>query len=567
MSPILTPRAITSEFEDFSLAETGAGELISLAECSSEHFIRTGKPFRIAVAEKTWWLKELSASVEDIIKKEFPNSQARETLIMKRLLYLLSINVQLIFVSDGPDKPEKKVWALDRSYDEEFVAPLRRLLDHLGVPHHKAPGEAEAECARLQILGVVDAVWADDWTALTFGATTMIDFDEPEGRDYVAGRDLDYVVIYRTKSMKMSQLDFLMHDIIVGSDYSDGVIGCDWDWEYFAQIKDHWRFTSAKRALEMAVAGQPPNVWTPRFRDDLQEMVRITLPDCEFLELGDDFPLADLQACTQLNVSPNDVLLDLPCLRQGWVRPYGPNMRTRYQFFKHNFSPANNTSQTFSAWLAQALVPIELYNKIRDTQDGDGQIKSRRDDGLTLLSQGETLTKIDCEVWTVIPELLSIAESLGEGRAVKPERIDVNLLSCVVRCGLPEGCVLYSPKTESGGKEKNLKRGYEGIDRANHPPRKRPNLTQDVENHETTSASLQPAGPKQEPSFTESSDGTGGRHEGPVLGQYPVTFTMPLRPKLNPTSTETSNGARTEDHRPVRRQLSHTLPFRPRRDE
>jgi Holliday junction resolvase YEN1 len=31
-------------------------------------------------------------------------------------------------------------------------------MEHLGIPWHKAPGEAEAECAEVQKLGVVDAV-------------------------------------------------------------------------------------------------------------------------------------------------------------------------------------------------------------------------------------------------------------------------------------------------------------------------------------------------------------------------------------------------------------------------
>jgi hypothetical protein len=42
------------------------------------------------------------------------------------------------------------------------------MLRCFGIPFHEAPGEAEAEaeCARLQILGLVDAVWSQGLTVL-----------------------------------------------------------------------------------------------------------------------------------------------------------------------------------------------------------------------------------------------------------------------------------------------------------------------------------------------------------------------------------------------------------------
>ena len=38
----------------------------------------------------------------------------------------------------------------------------------------KAPGEAEAELAYLNQIGVIDAVWTDDVDTLVFGATLVI---------------------------------------------------------------------------------------------------------------------------------------------------------------------------------------------------------------------------------------------------------------------------------------------------------------------------------------------------------------------------------------------------------
>lgn len=48
----------------------------------------------------------------------------------------------------------------------ERIALLTKTLDALRVPHHRAPGEAEAECAKLQQEEIVDAVWSEDGDTL-----------------------------------------------------------------------------------------------------------------------------------------------------------------------------------------------------------------------------------------------------------------------------------------------------------------------------------------------------------------------------------------------------------------
>lgn len=63
-----------------------------------------------------------------------------------------------MFVSDGPDVPPKRSRDAGRRVDRKQRALLNEILDGLGVAHIEAPGEAEAECCRLQTLGLVDAV-------------------------------------------------------------------------------------------------------------------------------------------------------------------------------------------------------------------------------------------------------------------------------------------------------------------------------------------------------------------------------------------------------------------------
>jgi Holliday junction resolvase YEN1 len=87
-----------------------------------------------------------------------------------RICNLLTLNIELVFVFDGPDKPPKP----GRRNNGRRINPrerelLKELLNHWGMPYIDAPGEAEAECCHLQKLGRVDAVWSQDSDCLMFG--------------------------------------------------------------------------------------------------------------------------------------------------------------------------------------------------------------------------------------------------------------------------------------------------------------------------------------------------------------------------------------------------------------
>jgi holliday junction resolvase YEN1 len=78
-----------------------------------------------------------------------------------------------LFVFDGSKRPCKN-GRIPFGGDRDNIAVLKLLLDALEVPYHQAPGEAEAECARLQIVGVVDAVRSEDSDTLMFSCGPMI---------------------------------------------------------------------------------------------------------------------------------------------------------------------------------------------------------------------------------------------------------------------------------------------------------------------------------------------------------------------------------------------------------
>lgn len=99
-----------------------------------------------------------------------------------------------------------------------------KLLDLLRIPTHRAPGEAEAECARLQQEGIVDAVLSEDGDALMFGAGVLF-------RTYYEGKKSTTPVrVYRASDIiakhQLDQQGMICFAMLAGGDYSKGLHGC-----------------------------------------------------------------------------------------------------------------------------------------------------------------------------------------------------------------------------------------------------------------------------------------------------------------------------------------------------
>ncbi|CAG8404094.1 unnamed protein product [Penicillium salamii] len=154
----------------------GPGERISLAKLAVTHLERTARPIRIAV-DISIWLFQAQAG------RGGRNPELR-TLFF-RLLNLLALPVHPLFVYDGPQKPAFKRGKAVSSRSYGSVPIIRRskdLLEKFRFPWHEAPGEAEAECARLQQAGIVDAVMSNDVDALMFGSSmTIMNFSKESG--------------------------------------------------------------------------------------------------------------------------------------------------------------------------------------------------------------------------------------------------------------------------------------------------------------------------------------------------------------------------------------------------
>ncbi|KAK1640618.1 XPG I-region-domain-containing protein [Colletotrichum phormii] len=104
------------------------------------------------------------------------------------------------------------------------------MLDHLGVPWHKAPGEAEAECAKLQQEGLVDAVWSEDGDAFMFGCRVLIkNLKGPPGKPKCKehAKRFNMGTICGLKKGLNNEKPITLFAMLIGLDYvPEGLRGC-----------------------------------------------------------------------------------------------------------------------------------------------------------------------------------------------------------------------------------------------------------------------------------------------------------------------------------------------------
>ncbi|KAI1438972.1 PIN domain-like protein [Xylaria sp. CBS 124048] len=439
-----------------SLSWTGAVETRSVPEWSTKHFEATGRPLRIAVDQASWWYRDITVDEEAEWKAKSPGSHPREERIMERILYLLRMNIQLLFIFDGVKKPTKSRPA-EYKYSESNIRFLKELLHQLNVPRHDAPGDAIAECVRLQELGIVDAIWTDNTDALMFGATpTLVDFNNESEGDHF-GHSNTVVVVSGTYYIRdradLTREWFLMYATLVGCSYADGLKG-------FSAAK-FFRFAqdgSFQDAANLLLQGVEKPLVLNTWRHMATTMIHRVFPDADIATPGDTFPdMAVLEACVRPVISSDATLRDLPCLHEGWFRPYGPDMLSRYRFLLSNFNKEMPVS-----WIARALVPIQLTHYLRSTPPGNQvtnrqfeiEIKSKRGD-----SPESTITitidplKVLPELQTAFPkEIYRISSNKTrtkiEPPTFRPQGEELTLLATILRHGLPE-TDLPTPSTPS----------------------------------------------------------------------------------------------------------------------
>nr|CAG8491504.1 15213_t:CDS:10 [Entrophospora candida] len=103
---------------------------------------------------------------------------------------------------------------------QSMITECQKLLQLFGIPFIVAPMEAEAQCAKLLTLGLVDGIITDDSDVFLFGGSKVYKnmFNQQK---YVERYDLEEV----EREMQINRNKLIQLSILLGSDYTEGLTG------------------------------------------------------------------------------------------------------------------------------------------------------------------------------------------------------------------------------------------------------------------------------------------------------------------------------------------------------
>jgi Holliday junction resolvase YEN1 len=146
-----------------------AGQVRSLTELAvTDGFLANPshqRGFRIGIDASIWFFHAAYG-------KEGENPELR-TLFF-RCCRLLQAPLLPLFVFDGPKRPAIKRGKRVGGSAHWLTQGMKNIIEAFGFEWRMAPGEAEAELAYLNSIGVIDAVLSDDVDNFLFGATLVI---------------------------------------------------------------------------------------------------------------------------------------------------------------------------------------------------------------------------------------------------------------------------------------------------------------------------------------------------------------------------------------------------------
>ncbi|CAN6448080.1 unnamed protein product [Victoria cruziana] len=118
------------------------------------------------------------------------------------------------------ENEQRKLERNAESVTNEMFSECQELLQMFGLPYIIAPMEAEAQCAYMELIGLVDGVVTDDSDAFLFGARNVYKniFDDRKYVETYFMKDIEAELgLSREKLVRMA--------LLLGSDYTEGVSG------------------------------------------------------------------------------------------------------------------------------------------------------------------------------------------------------------------------------------------------------------------------------------------------------------------------------------------------------
>ncbi|KDQ54498.1 hypothetical protein JAAARDRAFT_196419 [Jaapia argillacea MUCL 33604] len=182
------------------------------------------RAFRVGIDASIWFFHAAYG-------KEGENPELR-TLFF-RCSRLMSMPFLPLFVFDGPKRPSVKRGKRVSGNNHWLTTGMKNIINAFGFEWRTAPGEAEAELAYLNRIGVIDAVLSDDVDNFLFGALTVVrnpsntlSGNRAHPVKNSAGKDDgNHVVIYKSKDIlehpkiKLTHGGAILIGLLSGGDY------------------------------------------------------------------------------------------------------------------------------------------------------------------------------------------------------------------------------------------------------------------------------------------------------------------------------------------------------------
>lgn len=183
-----------------------------------------------------------------------------------KIFNLLSMGIIPIFVLDGPppeikrgtlkerrkkrdeatrmledeeyDSDQQKAQLMKRAYgiSDREIRDVVDMLKLMGIPVIQAPGEAELQCASLNIAGKAHGVVTEDWDALPFGTLLMYkEFGKSRGTKKGMTIEVDLKKVL--EDLELIHEQFVEICVVLGTDYCPGIKGIGAEAVYYKYKK------------------------------------------------------------------------------------------------------------------------------------------------------------------------------------------------------------------------------------------------------------------------------------------------------------------------------------------
>ncbi|KAI9281147.1 PIN domain-like protein [Sporodiniella umbellata] len=193
----------------------------SLEQIASDQFNKKkGKGLRVAI-DIALWIFQVKTSVAE---SSVAGDQSQLRAIFFRLCRLHELGIRPVFVFDGSNRPsyKRKKLISTEPIASSFRSNLILLIKQFNFSIWNAHGDAEAECAVLQRLGLVDLVITGDSDVFLFGAGRVMRHWPSKRNELIPCYDMKWI----EEATDLDRSDLILIALLRGSDYdSQGTQG------------------------------------------------------------------------------------------------------------------------------------------------------------------------------------------------------------------------------------------------------------------------------------------------------------------------------------------------------